>query len=88
MKMSIRTRITITVGGGLLALLMINVIGVMRMREVNHKLTDMTMVNSVKQRYAINFRGSVHDRSIRVRDYILLTSAAERKSTLQEIREL
>ena len=88
MKMSIRTRITITVGGGLLALLMINVIGVMRMREVNHKLTDMTMVNSVKQRYAINFRGSVHDRSIRVRDYILLTSAAERKSTLQEIKEL
>ena len=88
MKMNIRTRITVIVGGGLLALLMINVIGVMRMREVNHKLTDMTMVNSVKQRYAINFRGSVHDRSIRVRDYILLTSAAERKSTLQEIREL
>lgn len=88
MKMNIKTRITVIVGGGLLALLMINVIGVMRMREVNHKLTDMTMVNSVKQRYAINFRGSVHDRSIRVRDYILLTSAAERKSTLQEIKEL
>ncbi len=88
MKMNIKTRITVIVGGGLLALLMINVIGVMRMREVNHKLTDMTMVNSVKQRYAINFRGSVHDRSIRVRDYILLTSAAERKSTLQEIQEL
>ena len=88
MKMNIKTRITVIVGGGLLALLMINVIGVMRTREVNHKLTDMTMVNSVKQRYAINFRGSVHDRSIRVRDYILLTSAAERKSTLQEIQEL
>ena len=88
MKMNIKTRITVIVGGGLLALLMINVIGVMRMREVNHKLTDITMVNSVKQRYAINFRGSVHDRSIRVRDYILLTSAAERKSTLQEIKEL
>ena len=88
MKMNIKTRITVIVGGGLLDLLMINDIGVMRMREVNHKLTDMTMVNSVKQRYAINFRGSVHDRSIRVRDYILLTSAAERKSTLQEIQEL
>ena len=88
MKMSIRTKITITVGGGLLALLMINVVGVIRMREVNHKLTDMTLVNSVKQRYAINFRGSVHDRSIRVRDYILLTSPAERAATLQEINEL
>ncbi len=88
MKMSIRRRITIIVGGGLFSLIMINVIGVMRMREVNHKLTDMTLINSVKQRYAINFRGSVHDRSIRVRDYILLLSAPDRAATLQEINEL
>lgn len=88
MKMNIKTRITIIVGGGLLALIMINVIGVMRMMEVNHKLSDMTNVNSVKQRYAINFRGSVHDRSIRVRDYVLLNDAAERKATLREIESL
>ena len=88
MKMSIRTRITIVVGGGLLALLLVNVVGVRRMMEVNHKLTDMTLVNSVKQRYAINFRGSVHDRSIRVRDYILVTTAADRTATLREINEL
>ncbi len=88
MKMSIRTRIIITVGGGLLALLLINVIGVMRMMEVNHKLKDMTEVNSVKQRYAINFRGSVHDRSIRVRDYVLLDEENERLVVLKEIRNL
>ncbi|MEE0132902.1 MAG: methyl-accepting chemotaxis protein [Treponema sp.] len=86
--MSIRTRITITVGGGLLALLMINVIGVVRMREVNQQLKEMTEVNSVKQRYAINFRGSVHDRSIRVRDYVLLGNASDRKVVLSEIEEL
>ncbi len=88
MKMSIRTRITITVGGGLLALLMINVIGVVRMREVNQQLKEMTEVNSVKQRYAINFRGSVHDRSIRVRDYVLLGNVSDRKAVLSEIEEL
>ena len=88
MKMNIRTRITIIVGGGLLALLMINVIGVIRMREVNHKLKEMTEINSVKQRYAINFRGSVHDRSIRVRDYVLLGNACDRKVVLSEIEEL
>ena len=88
MKMSIRTRITITVGGGLLALLMINVIGVVRMREVNQQLKEMTEVNSVKQRYAINFRGSVHDRSIRVRDYVLLGNASDQKVVLSEIEEL
>ncbi|MBO7174682.1 MAG: methyl-accepting chemotaxis protein, partial [Spirochaetaceae bacterium] len=86
--MSIRTRITITVGGGLLALLMINVIGVVRMREVNQQLKEMTEVNSVKQRYAINFRGSVHDRSIRVRDYVLLGNVSDRKAVLSEIEEL
>ncbi len=88
MKMSIRMRITIIVGGGLLSLMTVNVIGVLRMREVNHQLTHMTLINSVKQRYAINFRGSVHDRSIRVRDYILLQSAPDRAATLQEINEL
>ena len=88
MKMSIRTRITITVGGGLLALLMINVIGVVRMREVNQQLREMTEVNSVKQRYAINVRGSVHDRSIRVRDYVLLGNASDQKVVLSEIEEL
>ncbi|MBO5729957.1 MAG: MCP four helix bundle domain-containing protein [Treponema sp.] len=88
MKMSIRTRITITVGGGLLALLLINVIGVVRMREVNQQLREMTEVNSVKQRYAINFRGSVHDRSIRVRDYVLLGNVSDRKVVLSEIEEL
>lgn len=88
MKMNIRTRITIIVGGGLLALLMINIIGVMRMMEVNHKLQEMTEINSVKQRYAINFRGSVHDRSIRVRDYVLLGNASDREVVLSEIEEL
>ena len=88
MKMSIKTRLTVIVGGGVLALIMINVIGVARMMEVNHKLTDMTNVNSVKQRYAINFRGSVHDRSIRVRDYVLLNDDGQRASTLSEINEL
>ena len=88
MKMNIRTRIIIIVGGGLFALIMINVIGVLRMMEVNHLLHDMTDVNSVKQRYAINFRGSVHDRSIRVRDYVLQTNPADRPATLAEIREL
>ena len=86
--MNIRTRITIIVGGGLLALLMINIIGVMRMMEVNHKLQEMTEINSVKQRYAINFRGSVHDRSIRVRDYVLLGNASDREVVLSEIEEL
>lgn len=90
MKMSIKAKISIIVGGGLLALLSVNIIGVVRMMEVNHELSDMTNKNAVKQRYAINFRGSVHDRSIRVRDYVLLSNGydADMAKTLQEINEL
>ena len=33
--------------------------------------------NAVKQRYAINFRGSVHDRAIAIRDVALATTEAE-----------
>jgi methyl-accepting chemotaxis protein len=43
-------------------------------------MTVINDQNSVKQRYAINFRGSVHDRAIAIRDVVL----AERASDVQE----
>ncbi|MFL9966306.1 methyl-accepting chemotaxis protein [Paraburkholderia sediminicola] len=43
--------------------------------------------NGVKERYAINFRGSVHDRSIAVRD-VTLVSAAELPSVIDHIHAL
>ena len=38
---------------------------------IDSKLREINAVNSVKQRVAINFRGSVHDRSIAIRDVVL-----------------
>ncbi|MCW2534863.1 MAG: chemotaxis protein, partial [Modestobacter sp.] len=45
--------------------------GVWRVEQINSHLTTINDLNSVKQRYAINFRGSVHDRAIAVRDVVL-----------------
>ena len=45
-------------------------------------------VNAVKQRYAINFRGSVHDRSIAVRDVVLADSLAGAQPDLDLIDSL
>jgi methyl-accepting chemotaxis protein len=45
-------------------------------------------VNAVKQRYAINFRGSVHDRAISLRDVTLVPDAAGLTAALQEIERL
>lgn len=52
------------------------------------ELTRINDVQSVKQRYAINFRGSVHDRAIAIRDVVLLDDPAERAAQVALIDEL
>ncbi len=88
MKLSIRFKIILGSGGILLLMMAITAIGILRVNEISRMLTVINDVNTVKQRYAINFRGSVHDRSIRIRDYVLLDSPSERDSVLGEIRSL
>lgn len=53
-------------------LVILSVVSAVRVNSVNSKLETMNQVNSVKQRYAINFRGSVHDRAIDTRDMVLV----------------
>jgi methyl-accepting chemotaxis protein len=55
----------------LLTLIGLTVLGTFRVSSINESLTTIGDINSVKQRYAINFRGSVHDRAIAVRDVVL-----------------
>ena len=86
--MNIREKIIAGFGASLLLVLAITVIGISRIKRINMNLTEINDVNTVKQRDAINFRGSVHDRSIRIRDFVLLTDARERAETLADIRAL
>ncbi|MCK0071066.1 methyl-accepting chemotaxis protein [Kordiimonas laminariae] len=77
-------------GFGILIVLMVSltVVGSNDVSRVNNMLTIINDVNSVKQRYAINFRGSVHDRAIALRDVTLLTDLDELNETLNEIEKL
>ena len=50
-------------------------------------LTTINDVNSVKQRHAINYRGSVHDRAIAIRDVAMLPDD-QRDLAIAEIAEL
>lgn len=61
--------------------------GVTRVNSISNGLTSIGDVNSVKQRYAINFRGSVHDRAISLRDAILVPEG-EFKAVLGGIEKL
>lgn len=69
-------------------MLILTVIGISRVSLINSNITHITDVNSVKQRYAINFRGSVHDRAIAVRDVVLIDNQNNLTSILNTIREL
>ncbi len=54
---------------------------------LNADLAQINDVNAVKQRYAINFRGSVHDRAIAIRDVAML-EPHERSAAVDEIASL
>ncbi|MFA9217155.1 MAG: methyl-accepting chemotaxis protein [Sphingomonadaceae bacterium] len=70
------------------SMVMLTVIGIVQVNSISTGLATIGDVNSVKQRYAINFRGSVHDRAIALRDVILVPSATELTPVLAKIATL
>lgn len=72
----------------LMMMITLTVIGINKVNFIDATLTEITDVNSVKQRYAINFRGSVHDRGIAIRDVVLAGSTAELNELVALINEL
>ncbi len=58
------------------------------MDGVATRLATVNEVNSVKQRYAINFRGSVHDRAIELRDVVLFETPEGREAAVKKIAAL
>lgn len=72
----------------LLMLAALTAVGISQVDTIDDTLTRINTVNSVKQRHAINFRGSVHDRAIALRDLVLIQDAAERRKVMADIRRL
>jgi methyl-accepting chemotaxis protein len=71
-------------------IIIITSIGIMKVNYIDMTLQDIVEVNSVKQRYAINFRGSVHDRAIAIRDLVLSTNKDDDlfKKSYENIKKL
>lgn len=80
----------IGLGFGVVIFLMIIlvVMGIVQMSFAKSRLHTMNDINAKKQRYAINFRGSVHDRAISVRDVVLLDDGARLQAALDDIKRL
>ncbi|SCB23110.1 Four helix bundle sensory module for signal transduction [Rhizobium miluonense] len=79
-----------TVGFSFLLILMIGLTfySISQVETIDRNLGTINDVNSVKQRYAINYRGSFNDRAIPIRDVTLVSSADERQTIVKLIETL
>ncbi|MFC0180106.1 methyl-accepting chemotaxis protein [Thorsellia kenyensis] len=61
---------------------------IFRVNSIADSLEYVDKFNSVKQRHAINFRGSVHDRAIAARDVILVETSSDVPAVVENINKL
>jgi methyl-accepting chemotaxis protein len=86
-KLKIGQRLVTGFGIILVMLIALAIVSVDRVGSINNGLTAINDVNSVKQRYAINFRGSVHDRAISLRD-VSLGGGRDLQANVDDINKL
>ena len=76
-------------GYGVLVLIIlgISILSISRISFIDRNLAEINNVNSAKQRVTIDYRGSVHDRSISIRDVVLAENDNDLQSYIAEIRQ-
>ena len=87
-KMTIGARLALGFGAVLALMMMLTALAVSRVGNIDSTLNRINDVNNVKQRHAINFRGSVHDRAIALRDVVLAADNAAAQPAIEQIRVL
>ncbi|WP_163535038.1 methyl-accepting chemotaxis protein [Helicobacter suis] len=87
-KLSISQKLFGGFAATMLLMVVLASVGVVRIGIVRSILTELTDYNAVKQRYAINMRGSVHDRAIAIRDVILAQDSDHLNQQIQLINKL
>lgn len=81
---------SVYVGFGLLIVLftITTLFGLLRVSSIDNRLSYVNDEVALKSRYAINFRGSVHDRAIAIRDAVLAPSLELREIEYGKIDKL
>ena len=88
LKSGIKQRLILGFAIAPVIMIFLIIIGISRVNSIEKSLSTINNVNSVKQRYAINFRGSVHDRAISLRDVVLYSDPQKIETSIQEIEKL
>ncbi|KAF0590965.1 MAG: 4HB sensor-containing MCP-domain signal transduction protein [Candidatus Campylobacter infans] len=86
--LKLSSKIGLGFGAVIFLMIILVVMGIVQMNFAKSRLQTMNDINAKKQRYAINFRGSVHDRAISVRDVVLLDDEARLQAALDNIKRL
>ncbi|MFK3739945.1 methyl-accepting chemotaxis protein [Massilia sp. TN1-12] len=86
--LTIGKRLALCFGSVFILMAVLAGLAIYRVGQIDALLIHMNDVNSVKQRYAINFRGSVHDRAIAVRDVALAATPETAKRHAELIGKL
>lgn len=87
-NMKVSHKLSLGFGVMILLMIIISAIGIMKVNSINSKLADVRDDATQKQRYAINYRGSVHDRAIALRDIVLSESESKDRSLEQLVSDL
>ena len=87
-RFTIGARLALGFGAVLALMMLLTALAVSRVGQIDATLNHINDVNNVKQRHAINFRGSVHDRAIALRDVVLAPDNAGAQPALDRIRSL
>ncbi|SQF99900.1 chemotaxis sensory transducer protein [Paucimonas lemoignei] len=69
-------------------LVLITAVGIQRVGFIDSTLEDVNDNAAKVQRYAINFRGSVHNRAIAIRDAVLVSNSQDLENHLREVAQL
>ncbi|MDR5876158.1 methyl-accepting chemotaxis protein [Halomonas sp. CUBES01] len=85
----VSTRLALGFSAILALLVLLTGIGIYQVNQIDRDLTIINDVNGEKQRHAIDWRGSVHDRAIALRDIVLTRSGdiSALQNTMQRLQD-
>ncbi len=86
--MTVGKRLYVGFGALLAVLVVVTLVAIVKVQAMNAALKANSEEHAAIQRFAINFRGSAHDRAIAVRDVVLSGSAGDRQKEVAAIEQL
>jgi len=87
-RMTVRIRLYAGFGLLLAVLMVVTLVAIAKVQAINTALLANSEEHAAIQRFAINFRGSAHDRAIAVRDVVLSENEVDRRREVAAIEEL